>query len=352
MKFSSLVLALLSAIAAAPAWAEPLPVRIAFSQVGVDGRQFAGLQTTAIAHARGYLEQEFKNDPDIKLEFIFFKGAGPATNEAAANGQIDFYSQGDLPSIVGRAAGIKSKLLLNVAARQPRYVAVRPESDLRTIGELRGRKVAQHRGTNLTLSVPKILAANGLTERDIKFINMDNATAVAALATGNIDAAFGTQQLLELERKGIARIIYSTKNDSPTFTSNSAFFVTENFESRHPEVTYRVVRAIVKAAAWASDERNREAVFETWALSGVPAANYRADFEGQTVKNRNSPLIDDFLVNFYKDQAVAAKNFGYIRRDVDLNGWFEPKYLDRAIKEQKFAGIWDAYDARGAVKAD
>jgi sulfonate transport system substrate-binding protein len=332
--------------------AEPLHIRIAFSQVGVEGRQHASLQTSAIAHSRGFVEEEFKDDPEVKIDWIFFRGAGPATNEAAANGQIDFFSQGDLPSIVGRAVGLRSKLLLNVAARQNRYVAVPAKSELKNIRELRGKKVAQHLGTNITLSIPKILAAYGIGERDVRFINLDDANILAALITGDVDAAFGSQQLLDLESKGTVRIIYSTRNDPPAFTSNSAFFVMDAFERQHPEITYRVVKALVKAAAWASDETNREAVFATWALSGVPAAIYRAEFEGQPVKYRNSPLIDAFLVNFYKEQVAAAKQLGYIRRDVDVDRWIEPTYLQRALGEFKLEHYWEPYDADGSVRPE
>jgi sulfonate transport system substrate-binding protein len=158
--------------------------------------------------------------------------------------------------------------------------------------------------------------------------------------------------LLDLEQKGIARITYSTRHDPPAFTSNSAFFVTDAFERQNPEITYRVVRALVRAAAWASDEANREAVFETWALSGVPAAIYRAEFEGQPVKYRNSPLIDGFLVNFYREQVIASKQLGYIRRDVDVDRWIEPKYLQRALVELKLEGYWDPYDADGSLHGE
>jgi sulfonate transport system substrate-binding protein len=343
---------LAGAVSVVSAFAEPLHIRIAFSQVGAEGRQYAALQTSAIAHARGFLEQEFKDDPEIKVDWIFFRGAGPATNEAAANGQIDFFSQGDLPSIVGRSVGLRTKLLLNVAARQNRYLAVPANSELKNIRELRGKKVAQHLGTNITLSIPKILAGYGLGERDVRFINLDDANILAALITGDVDAAFGTQQLLDLERKGTVRIIYSTRNDRPAFTSNSAFFVLDAFERAHPDITYRVVKALVKAAAWASDETNREEVFATWALTGVPAEIYRAEFEGQPVKYRNSPLIDGFLVNFYKEQVVAAKQLGYIRREVDVDRWIEPKYLQRALGELELEHYWQPYNADGSVHAE
>jgi sulfonate transport system substrate-binding protein len=341
------VIALL--IGCTPSLAEPLSIHIAFSQVGAENRQYASLQTSAIAHARGFVEDEFKDDPEIKIDWIFFRGAGPATNEAVANGQVDFFSQGDLPSIVGRSVGLRTRLLLSVGARQNRYVGVPATSSLQNIRELRGKKVAQHLGTNISLSIPKILAAYGIGERDVRFINLDDANILAALATGDVDAAFGTQKLLDLARNGTARIIYSTRDDQPAFTSNSAFFVAEAFERQHPELTYRVVRALVRAAAWASDEANREAVFETWALSGVPAEIYRAEFDGQPVRYRNSPLIDSFIVNFYKEQVAASKQLGYIKRDVDVDRWIEPKYLRRALGELTLDHYWDEYDADGTV---
>jgi sulfonate transport system substrate-binding protein len=102
-------------------------------------------------------------------------------------------------------------------------------------------------------------------------------------------------------------------------------------------------------AAWASDEANREAVFETWALSGVPAEIYRAEFEGQPVRYRNSPLIDGFIVNFYKQQVAASKQLGYIKRDVDVDRWIESKYLRRALGELKLDHYWDEYDADGSI---
>jgi sulfonate transport system substrate-binding protein len=346
--FAALVLALATA---APAAAEPLTIHVAFSQIGVGGRQFAALQTSAIAHAEGFFAEEFKSDPDIKFDFIFFRGAGPATNEAVANGQVDFFSQGDLPSLIGRASGLKTKILLNVSGRQSRYLAVRPDSDIKRIEDLRGRKVSQQIGTNITLSISKIIAAHGLADRDVKFINMDSATAKAALLAGEIDAAFGTQDFLELASEGKVKLVYSTKDDDPTFTSNSTFLVREAFEQKHPEITARIVKAVVKAAAWASNEANRQAVFESWAKSGVAAQIYEADFAGQTLKLRNSPLIDAFLVARYKEQAAYAKEFGLIRRNVEVEGWFAPQYLQQALTELHLENYWDRYDAAGTIAA-
>ena len=58
-------------------------------------------ESAAVAHSEHYLDQEFKDQPDLKIEWSFFKGAGPAVNEALANNQLDFAIQGDLPEIIG-----------------------------------------------------------------------------------------------------------------------------------------------------------------------------------------------------------------------------------------------------------
>ncbi|MBD4988119.1 ABC transporter substrate-binding protein, partial [Xanthomonas citri pv. citri] len=75
-------------------------------------------------------------------------GAGPAVNEAFANNQLDFALQGDLPQIIGRANGLKTKILLASGAHAPIYLAVPKDSPIRKVADLKGRKVSIFRGTN------------------------------------------------------------------------------------------------------------------------------------------------------------------------------------------------------------
>jgi sulfonate transport system substrate-binding protein len=64
---------------------EPLTIRFGFANVGVDNRQFSGGNFIAAAHAEYYIETDLKDLPGVKVEYAFFKGAGPAVNEAFAN---------------------------------------------------------------------------------------------------------------------------------------------------------------------------------------------------------------------------------------------------------------------------
>jgi sulfonate transport system substrate-binding protein len=128
------------------------------------------------------------------------------------------------------------------------YLAVRPDSDIRGIKDLKGRKVAIFRGTNNHLATTKVLAANGLSERAFQGINMDEASANAALVTHNIDAAFGNYGLLLLAEQGLVKIAYTTKGDNPAFERQATLIAADGFVASHPDLTQRIVTAIVKAA--------------------------------------------------------------------------------------------------------
>jgi sulfonate transport system substrate-binding protein len=340
-----LAAAVLLGLAPTLAAAESLTIRFGFASVGVDNRPFSGGTPAATAHAERYVEAALKDDP-VKVEWYFFKGAGPAVNEAIANGQLDFAWQGDLPSVIGRASGLKTRILMANGAHAPMYLAVPAGSPITSVKELRDKKVAMFRGTNNHLSVVKVLAANGLSERDLQVLNMDNATTTAALASKDV-AAFGNYPLISLNETGRAKIVYSTKGDNPAFERHSAMLVTQAFEAAHPQIVTKIVRAIVEAAHWSSEEGNRDALMEIWARSGTPASVFRYDFDSQPLRYRNSPVIDPFLIEQHRSQASQAKEFGLVRRDVDVKGWFEPRYLDQALKDLGLENYWTRYGADG-----
>ena len=327
--------------------ADPLVIHVGYAAIGVDNRPFAEGTSAATARAGEFLEKEFASDPDIKIEWTFFKGAGPAVNEGFANDQLDFAYQGDLPSLIGRANGLKTKYLMASGARKPLYLAAAKDSGITRMEDLKGRKIAFQRGTNGHLAAIKVLEAHGLKERDIQVVNLDSAGTVAALTSKDIDAAFGDTQLINLAAKGSADIVYTTKGDDPRFGRNAGIVGRQAFIDEHPEITQRIIDAFVRAAQWSSDEPNRVALFDLWHKSGTPIPILEEYFSKDTLAYRNSPLLDDLLLSQYAEQGIKSKEFGLIRRDIDLHGWFEPKYLNSALERFNLQKFWQAYGADG-----
>jgi sulfonate transport system substrate-binding protein len=103
----------------------------------------------------------------------FFKGAGPVINEAFANGQVDLAYLGDLAAIIGKSNGLDTRLLSASARGVKQYLGVVPGSGIKTLQDLKGKRVAIFRGTASQLSFDAALASQGLSEKDLKVINLD-----------------------------------------------------------------------------------------------------------------------------------------------------------------------------------
>ncbi len=345
-------LALAAAIVPSAA-ADPVTIRIGYPGVGADNRPFASGDIVAVAHAGHYLDEEFAHDPNVKIEWTFFRGAGPALNESLAAGQLDFAAGlGDLPAIVGRANGLQTHYLLTDKVRDTIYLAVRPSSGIHRIEDLAGHRLSEFKGTNLQLAVDQVLAAHGLSERNVRFINLDTGGALAALNGGSIDGTFGSIELLGLRDRGIVELPYNTKAESSAFGRNSAIYVTDAFEKAHPALVQRVVDAFVRAARFGADESNRNAVFALWAKSGFPEKAFAEDFADERLAHRLTPLIDPYVVTRYRTLAARVHQYGLIRRDIDVDSWFEPKYLDAALKDQHLEQFWPQLDATGQKTSD
>ena len=59
-------------------------------------------------------------------------------------------------------------------------------------------------------------------------------------------------------------------------------------------------------------------------------------------------MDDRFMAELRRD-CDDAKRFGMIPADADMSfeGWVEPGYLNRALKDLRLEGYWAEYDAEG-----
>src|SRR5690606_26241258 len=298
--------------------ANPKEIRISMSAAGEGGKPKFGGSFLASAHLRGVLEQEFKKD-GIKVTWLFFPGAGPATNEALANGKVDFANHGDLPSLVGRSTGLKTKVLFSAGRFGPTYVVVPADSNAKTVADLKGKKFSVFKGTNGQIVSNRVLKKYGRTERDVRTISQDSFSARTSLATGDIDATITSP--FSLVSRGVAKRLVEIKD--PKVAPITQFWVSESFEKQYPEITQRVVTTLIKQAKWSSEETNRATQYKLWSQSGVPLVDYQKTWDGWNLKDRNSPLLDEFHRAQIDEALKIAKEARLIRRDVDTKTWYE-----------------------------
>ncbi|PZX00584.1 sulfonate transport system substrate-binding protein [Pseudomonas sp. 478] len=343
------IVAVLAALLAIPlAQADVLRIGVATAGGG-DPVTFSG-STLGIVRNQQLLEKAFAGT-GTEVQWFFFKGAGPAVNEALSNQQLDFAYQGDLPAVVGRSNGLDTKLLAALGVRANLYLAVPKGSEIKSIEDLKGKKVAVFRGTNGHLVTINLLAAHGLTERDIKVINLDTGSTQAALVSNGVDAAFGGRELFKLRDQGLIDIVYDNPTQDVRYTRQTALVVRGAYEKEHPDNVQKVVDTLVDAAKWTSDDSHREAVFTEWAKSNEPAESLRADFTGVSLRDKASPLVDNFLLGRYQAVADQAKEEKLIRRPVSIDGWFETSYLQKSLKAKGLETYWTPYGPDGKQPA-
>ncbi|MBX8484475.1 ABC transporter substrate-binding protein [Pseudomonas cichorii] len=298
-----------------------------------------------LAHIQQQLEQEFAAS-GVKVQWHFFKGAGPAVNEAFANQQLDFAWLGDLAAIIGRSSGLQTRLLLGARGANM-YLAVTPQSGITQLTVLKGKRVAAYRGTADQLSFAKALESQGLKERDLQIISLDWAAARAALASGQIDATWSGMGVLGLESKGILFPL-STKQLSRQATTQAGLVGSQAFIEQHPELTQRLINVLVKNAVWLSDPHNLPAYSALMGeRSSTPAALFERELKGDDLKFRNSPRLDPFLKTALQNSVEQAKTLGLIRRTFVVDEWVEPRFVDSALQQQKLTDFWPTFDADG-----
>lgn len=166
----------LSATAHAAEPAAPEALRIGYQK---------GSVSMVLAKSHRFLEQRY---PHTHISWVEFP-AGPQMLEALNVGSIDLGSTGDIPPIFAQAAGADLVYIGAEPAKPKAEVILVPEnSPLKSVADLKGRKVAFQKGSSSHNLVLRALQQAGLTFKDIQPIYLTPADARAAFQQGNVDA--------------------------------------------------------------------------------------------------------------------------------------------------------------------
>jgi len=249
--------ALLPALAGAPAFAQG-----ATRQLRV-GNQKGIL---SLLKGRGTLEQRLA-PLGVKLSWTEFT-AGPVQLEALNVGSIDFGDVGEAPPIFAQAAGAP---LAYVAATVPRpaseAVLVPAASPIRSVADLKGKRVALNKGSNVHYFIVKLAEKHGLAYGDLQLVYLPPADARAAFEKGSIDAWVIWDPFLAAAQKSLdARVLADATG---VVGNRSYYFSSLDYASRNTDVVQVLIEEIDKVDQWG--RANRDALSaELATLWGLP----------------------------------------------------------------------------------
>lgn len=250
------------------AWAQtPLPkeVRIGFQK---------GSAILVLIKKQQAIENRLKSLGVTNVKWVEFQ-FGPPMLEALGAGAIDLGSVGDTPPIFAQAGG--SNLVYAAASSPAQHAVLVPKnSPIKTLADLKGKKVAFGKGSSAQNVTVKALALAGLKFDDIVPTYLSPADATAAFNGGNIDAwvVWDPYYAIAEERYG-ARAITDTADKR--LASSSYFIASRSFATRHPVVLSTVLDEIRKVTLWAGNNRDELAALASEA-TGIDAKSWSTAF--------------------------------------------------------------------------
>lgn len=265
---------------------------------------------------------------------------GTFVNEEFANKRIDFAFYGDLPTIILNASGVSTKLIAAGGIGNNVYLVVPPDSTATSIDDLKGKRVALHRGRPWELSFAKLLESRQLTFDDFRLFNLNPQAGGAALSAGKVDGLFTLSDAYLLEDKKVGKIIWSSKQAPLDWKMRAELFGASDFVAQNPEVTQLVVDAYLKALKWASDEQHKAEYIELLSQSGQPQSVLLREVDGEPWKDHFNPLIGTTLRQHYADGIAYSLNAKLIRKDLKVEDLLDNRFVEQGLKNLNLSDEW------------
>jgi sulfonate transport system substrate-binding protein len=241
-------------------WTAPLLIAVIATHATAQATLRIGFQKSAslltLQKSSGSLEKRL-GALGVAVKWVEFP-AGPQLLEGLNVGAVDVGYVGEAPPIFAQAAGARFVYIgHDPAAPEAEAIVVPKDSAIQSVAELKGRKVALNKGSNVHYLLVKALEKQGLKLADIQPVYLPPADARAAVERGAVDAwVIWDPFLAAVEKQSGARQL----QDGRGLVNNYAYYLAERgYAQAQPNVIQALfddtqaqaaaLKANVKAAA-------------------------------------------------------------------------------------------------------
>ncbi|MGA4449752.1 sulfonate ABC transporter substrate-binding protein [Ectopseudomonas chengduensis] len=255
--------------------------------------------TLVLLKAKGTLEKRLA-EQGVEVKWTEFSG-GPQLLEGLNVGSVDFGVTGETPPVFAQAAGAD---LLYVAHEPPaptgEAILVPKDSPIKSVAELKGKKVALNKGSNVHYLLVRALEDAGLKYGDITPVYLPPADARAAFERGSVDAWVIWDPFQSAAEKQLQA---RTLRDGSGLVDNHQFYLaTRTYAEKNPQVVGVLVEEIRGVGEWVKGNLD-EATSQVAPLIGlspeitrqaVERQGYGAQFISPEVVEAQQKIADTF----------------------------------------------------------
>ncbi|MGM4926592.1 sulfonate ABC transporter substrate-binding protein [Tardiphaga sp. 804_B3_N1_9] len=239
--------------------------------------------------------------------------AGPALLEAINVGALDFGNTGEAPPIFAQAAGAPIRYVAyEPPAPKGEAILVPKGSPIKSVAELKGKKVALNKGSNVHYLLVKALEKANVKYSDITPVFLAPADARAAFERGAVDAWVIWDPFQAAAEAAIEATVLADGTDT---VSNYQFYLSsQKFLESDPKVVDAILEGLREVDDWAKTDI--KAVAEQLSPSvGLPVAVLEVALKRQAygikpidrkVITEQQQLADTFLALGLIPKAIAV----------------------------------------------
>jgi sulfonate transport system substrate-binding protein len=328
------------------------PVEIWYTRCG-------GATASTIAIRRGFLQEKF-SDGSVRLQSLLDSNDG-TVRESHFDHSIKslFREGGNIPPIWARSKGQDTVTIGITWVDEYQAVVARRDSDIREIGDLKGKRLAVPLYEGISIDFMRgaafhgfanALSLAGLGRDDVTFVDTviphrggfelsDRPSGTAeleALAQGSVDAVFLRQstgfRLARDHAHELATLVRLDAHPDPEKRVNNGsprpVTVHREFLDQHPDLVVRYLGVLLRSAAWAM--ANPVNAIETIAAESrgadvdIIAAAY------PKLATSLSPDLGPAYVDGLEAQKKFLRDWGFLVADFEVRDWIVEEPLARA----------------------
>lgn len=189
------------------------------------------------------------------LDVTIVQGNGSGnTAQLVASGRVQLAYADAVAVSQLNAKGAPMRVVSTIYQSNPNAVNALKKTGIKSVADLKGKKIGVPAGGSQGPMLPLLLKANGLKESDMTLLNMPVAAMVPSLLQGQVDAILGSTDAyqIQLEMQG-AELDNYTFADNGVPTVATSIFASNDFIKANPDVLKKFVAASLKGWSFALD---------------------------------------------------------------------------------------------------
>lgn len=272
----------------------------------------------------GWAEEAFEKE-GIEVEWVLSQGSNKAL-EFLNSKSVDFGSTAGAAALIAKSNGSPIESVYIYSKPEWTALVTTEGSPIKTVEDLKGKKVAATLGTDPYIFLLRSLQEVGLSSKDLEIVNLQHADGANALLTGQVDAWAGLDPHMAKVEVDSGANLFLRDHDKNTYGTLN---VRSEFAKQNPEVVEKVIEVYEKARKWVVENPDEAAEI----LAKEADMKLEVAKKGIERNDFSDPIPGDKQIQALEEAGAVLKSENVIKSDANIEKVVSELIIDRFAKK-------------------